>query len=114
MAAGEYKHRMMHLAQTSTRGRSGAEVETYAETGPVYWCNISEAESPGVPGGKAGASEMIEDNYIKSVQRMLVKIRNQPAISPKDRLVDLRNGNSYAIVGIRLGVNELLVNVETA
>lgn len=114
MAAGDYTERMMHLAQTSVRGASGAENELFPETGPVYWCQISEAESPGVPGGKANAAEVIEDNYVKSVTRFLVKIRNQPSISTKDRLIDMRNGASYNVVGVRLGVNELLVNVETS
>lgn len=110
--AGDYKHRVMHLAQTSVKSASGAENEVFPESGPVYWCNISAAESPKVPGGKAGAAEGLEDDYVKSMQQMIIKIRNNISIRTMDRLVDLRSSIAYEVTGVRIGDNETIVNVE--
>lgn len=114
MGAGLYRDRVMHLTQQSVRGPSGAENEVFAATGPVYWCQIALDVSPGVPGGGASATERIEDNRQKTVQRMVIKIRNWPEIRTQDRLKDLMTDIVYNVTGVRFGTNELLVNVETS
>lgn len=104
MNPGIYSTKMEWLqASRESDGTTGAQKKTYA-SGGYLWSFL---------GGQQGAIEQTDQfGAVRLVVTAEARIRQYPDVKPIDRLRDTEWDETYQVVGVRRGDNEIIVDLE--
>jgi len=97
MGAGEYSSRLRWLlCSRTTDSTTGDEIEVHSPNG-YLWCSVDESN------GRSGTDE----GAVQTGADAQIRIRNFPAVTTLDILLDEAAGYYWKIVSIHNGSNEM-------